>query len=169
MTPSHVRKRGIKYRYYLSVGPAPGPPETGSVSRIPAEIEGLVTRSVRDHLNQSAEIEDAVAIQDLRWPDRGPIRSVGDRADRRNQWLKAVARPQCAEGTVAQVALKRRREILVPDPSAARRPPNPFREPRSPDRIDRAGRRWLNELIADPTANAGASRRETAAASARST
>jgi len=35
----------------------------GAVSRIPAaEIESLVIRSVRDHLNQSAEIEDAVLI-----------------------------------------------------------------------------------------------------------
>jgi site-specific DNA recombinase len=64
MTPSHVRKRGIKYRYYLSSALLQGQPErAGGVSRIPAaEIEDLVTRSVRDHLNQSAEIEDAVLI-----------------------------------------------------------------------------------------------------------
>jgi site-specific DNA recombinase len=64
MTPSHVRKRGIKYRYYLSSALLQGQPErAGAVGRIPAaEIEGLVTRSVRDHLNQSEEIEDAVLI-----------------------------------------------------------------------------------------------------------
>jgi hypothetical protein len=64
MTPSHVRKRGIKYRYYLSSALLQGQPErAGGVSRIPAaEIEGLVVRSVRDHLNQSEEIEDAVLI-----------------------------------------------------------------------------------------------------------
>src|SRR5438445_905877 len=64
MTPSHVRKRGIKYRYYLSSALFQGQPErAGAVSRIPAiEIEGVVTRSVRDHLHQSAEIEDAVLI-----------------------------------------------------------------------------------------------------------
>jgi DNA invertase Pin-like site-specific DNA recombinase len=64
MTPSHVRKRGIKYRYYLSSALLQGQPErVGGVRRIPAaEIEGLVTRSVRDHLNQSEEIEDAVLI-----------------------------------------------------------------------------------------------------------
>src|SRR5262249_871387 len=51
MTPSHVRKRGIKYRYYLSSALLQGQPErVGAVSRIPAaEIEGLVVRSVRDH------------------------------------------------------------------------------------------------------------------------
>src|SRR5499426_3868208 len=64
MTPSHVRKRGIKYRYYLSSPLLQGQPErAGAISRIPAaEIEGLVVRSVRDHLNQSNEIEDAVLI-----------------------------------------------------------------------------------------------------------
>jgi len=65
MTPSHVRKRGIKYRYYLSAALLQGQPErAGGVSRLPAtEIEGVVTRSVRDHLNLSAEIEDAVIIK----------------------------------------------------------------------------------------------------------
>jgi hypothetical protein len=64
MTPSHVRKRGIKYRYYLSSALLQGQPErAGAVSRIPAaETEGLVIRSVRDNLDQSAEIEDAVLI-----------------------------------------------------------------------------------------------------------
>jgi site-specific DNA recombinase len=64
MTPSHVRKRGVKYRYYLSSPLLQGQPErAGAISRIPAaEIEGLVVRSVRDHLNQSPEIEDAVLI-----------------------------------------------------------------------------------------------------------
>jgi hypothetical protein len=43
--------------------PAANPAWAGAVSRIPAaEIEGLVVRSVRDHLNQSEEIEDAVLI-----------------------------------------------------------------------------------------------------------
>ena len=37
--------------------------------------------------------------------------------------------------------------------TATRRPPHPFREPRNPGRIDCTGRRWLDELIADPTAN----------------
>jgi site-specific DNA recombinase len=65
MTPSHVRKRGTKYRQYLSAALLQGQPErAGGVSRIPAaEIEGVVIRSVRDHLNQPAEIEDAVIIK----------------------------------------------------------------------------------------------------------
>jgi hypothetical protein len=107
MTPSHVRKRGIKYRYYLSSALLQGQPElAGAVSRVPAaEIEGLVVRTVRDHLDQSAEIEDAVLINTHVGQDRGPVGSVGDRAGRRKRYpLQAGAKPQCAEGPVAQDA-----------------------------------------------------------------
>src|SRR5215468_10961460 len=65
MTPSHVRKRGIKYRYYLSAALLQGQPErAGSICRVPAvDIEGVIARSVRQHLNQATEIEDAVIIK----------------------------------------------------------------------------------------------------------
>src|SRR5205823_5498851 len=51
MSPSHARKGGVKYRYYLSSallqGMAGG---AGSVCRVPAaDIEALVVRSVRGH------------------------------------------------------------------------------------------------------------------------
>ena len=50
MTPSHARKRGIKYRYYLSSTLLQGQAErSGAVRRIPAkEIETLVAKAVRD-------------------------------------------------------------------------------------------------------------------------
>ena len=65
MTPSHARKRGIKYRYYISSALLQGRAEqAGTVSRIPAdEIEALVIKAVRDHLNESTEIENALLIQ----------------------------------------------------------------------------------------------------------
>src|SRR4051794_608571 len=65
MTPSHVRKRGTKYRYYLSSALLQGrAKQAGTVSRIPAdEIEALVCKSVRGHLNLSTEIEDAALVQ----------------------------------------------------------------------------------------------------------
>src|SRR4030081_1552794 len=64
MTPSHVRKRGIKYRYYISSALLQGQAEqAGAVSRIPAdEIEALVVKCVRGHLNESTDIEDAPLI-----------------------------------------------------------------------------------------------------------
>jgi hypothetical protein len=49
MSPSHARKRGIKYRYYLSSALLQGQAErAGSIRRVPAaEVETLVIKSVR--------------------------------------------------------------------------------------------------------------------------
>src|SRR5215510_12384761 len=60
MSPSHVRKGGRKYRYYLSCVLFNGAAErAGSVRRVPAtDIEALVIRSVREHLKPSQEIDD---------------------------------------------------------------------------------------------------------------
>src|SRR5262245_30607880 len=60
MTPSHARKRGIKYRYYLSSALLQGQSESaGSIRRVPAaEIETLVITSIRERLKLSASGED---------------------------------------------------------------------------------------------------------------
>src|SRR3954470_12582448 len=52
MTPSHVRKRGVKYRYYISSALLQGrPKQAGTVRRVPAkEVEDLVAKAVRNHL-----------------------------------------------------------------------------------------------------------------------
>ena len=154
MTPSHVRKRGIKYRYYLSSALLQGQPErAGAVSRIPAaEIEGLVLRSVREHLNPSADIEDAVLINTH-------VGRVEIQSDQLLIELTNAKGTSCRRNTLKvpwhKTPLKRRREILVP----ASVPPQDVRAIRSEKRallvssIAR-GRRWLNELITDPTANA---------------
>jgi site-specific DNA recombinase len=157
MTPSHVRKRGIKYRYYLSSALLQGQPErAGAVTRIPAaEIEGLVMRSVRDHLNQSEEIEDAILITthvariDVQAKqlviELANAKGIGSKRSRSRNILKVPWH---------KTPLKRRREILVPGSVT----PHDARAMRSETRalliasIAR-GRRWLNELIADPTAN----------------
>src|ERR1700716_2189391 len=66
MTPSHVRKTGIKYRYYISSALLQGQAKySGTVSRIPAdEIEALVVRTLRGHLGESTDIANAVLIRD---------------------------------------------------------------------------------------------------------
>src|SRR6476646_2016531 len=58
MTPSHVRKRGIKYRYYISSALLQGrPKQAGTVSRVPAkEVEDLVAQAVRNHDKETTEI-----------------------------------------------------------------------------------------------------------------
>src|SRR4051794_6316656 len=65
MTPSHARKRGMKYRYYISSALLQGrPKQAGTVSRVPApEVETLVIKAVRDRLNASTEVADALLIQ----------------------------------------------------------------------------------------------------------
>jgi site-specific DNA recombinase len=158
MTPSHVRKRGIKYRYYLSSALLQGQPErVGGVSRVPAaEIEGVVAGSVRDHLGQSAEIEDGVIIKthvarvevqsDHLLIGLSGTKAIGSKRSRSRDvlkvtWRKPPSRPH--------------REILMPASAS----PQHTRAIRSENRalliasITR-GRRWLNELIADPMANA---------------
>src|SRR4030081_1136232 len=65
MTPSHARKGGIKYRYYLSSALLHGQPErAGSVRRVPAaEVEALVASAVRGHLGDSTESDDRDLIR----------------------------------------------------------------------------------------------------------
>src|SRR5262249_41458 len=55
MTPSHVRKSGIKYRYYLSSALLHGQPgRAGSMHRVPAaEVEARVVSAVREHFKDS--------------------------------------------------------------------------------------------------------------------
>jgi Protein of unknown function (DUF2924)/Recombinase len=65
MTPSHARKGGIKYRYYLSSPLLHGQPgRVGSVRRVPAaEVEALIECAVREHLGDPTESEDRDLIR----------------------------------------------------------------------------------------------------------
>ena len=157
MTPSHARKRGIKYRYYLSSTLLQGQAErSGSVRRIPAtEIEALVIRSVRDHLKPSAPIDDRslvdthvarVEVQpeqlviQLAQPERTNRKGARAVKTLRVPWHKAPS--------------KRRREILLPDaldPQHAR----PIRSETRATLVASIarGRRWLNELVDDAKAS----------------
>jgi site-specific DNA recombinase len=156
MTPSHVRKRGIKYRYYLSAALLQGQPErAGRVNRIPAaEVEGVIIRSVRNRLKQSAEIEDAVII-------RTHVARVEVQSDQLVIGLtnEDIRSKTSRSRKVLKVAWRkspsrRRREILLP----ASEPPQDARPMRSENRallitsIAR-GRRWLNELVTEAYTN----------------
>jgi site-specific DNA recombinase len=155
MSPSHARKGHVKYRYYLSAALLQGTAaRAGSVRRVPApEIDALVIKAIRDHLKPSEPTDDRslvhthVARVEVQ-PDELVIQlAEAQKADPKNlstlevPWQKTPAR--------------RRREILLPEgirPEHAR----PIRyETRA--RLVAAiarGRCWLDELIADPTANA---------------
>ena len=142
MTPSHARKRGIKYRYYISSALVQGQAEqAGTVSRVPAdEIEALVVKSVRGHLNASTEIEDAALIHDH--VVRVEVQSdqlVIELANAKGAGRKRKQRRNVIEVPWRKTPSTRRREDSRSRICAAsRHPPDPFREPRAPGRIDRA-------------------------------
>ena len=164
MSPSHARKGGYKYRYYLSAALLQGAAErAGSVRRVPAtEIETLVIRAVRERLNLSEEIDDRSLITThvVRvevWPEElviqlaeapGADGQKGVDGSVRVSWQKTMS--------------TRRREILLPEGIS----PQHARPIRSETRATLVasiarGRHWLEELIADATATpASIARRE---------
>src|SRR3989441_9607108 len=121
MTPSHVRKGGIKYRYYLSSPLLQGQPGRGpgSVRRVPAaEIEALVRCAVREHLGDTTESEDRDLI-------RNHVVRVEVQADQLAVELKAEKAPSDPPNAVdndrlvlripwKKTPMKRRRDIIVP-------------------------------------------------------
>ena len=165
MTPSHVRKRGTKYRYYLSSALLQGQSERcGSIRRVPAaEIEFLVTQSVREHLKLSAAMDDRSLIDNhvarvevqakqliiqLTREQKSDRRRANHNRVLRIAWQKAPSTRRC--------------EILLP----ASVPPQDARPIRSETRATLVaaiarGRRWLDELTNDPMATAaGIAQRE---------
>jgi hypothetical protein len=155
MTPSHVRKGGIKYRYYLSSPLLHGQPErAGSVQRVPAaEVEALVASTVREHCQESAESDD----RDL---FRSHVVRVDLRVDQLAIELKAVKASGNSRNAVdndrhvlripwKKTPMKRRREIIVPASMSLedRRPIRAETRATLVAAIAR-GRRWLDEIVA---------------------
>src|SRR3989440_4906676 len=158
MSPSHARKGGVKYRYYLSSALLQGMAgSAGSVRRVPAaDIEALVARSVREHLKPVAPIDDRSLIDTH-------VAHVEVQPEQLVIHLARAEKPdrQRANGDNilnvwwCKTPSTRRREILLP----AGLPPQHARPIRSESRallvasIAR-GRRWLDELLTDSHANA---------------
>jgi site-specific DNA recombinase len=152
MTPSHARKHGIKYRYYLSSALLQGQSErAGSIGRVPAaEVEVLVIKSVRERLKLVASIDDRdfidtyVARVEIR-PGKLVINLVQTGGRKRGTprnpklhipWHKPPS--------------KRRREILMSDAVESQNAPPIRAETRATlvAAIAR-GRCWLKELVED--------------------
>ena len=146
MSPSHARKGSVKYRYYLSSALLQGTAErAGSLRRVPApDIEALVVKSIRDHLKPAQPIDDRslvhthVARVEVQ-PGQLVIQLAEPPSTLQVPWQKTPA--------------SRRREILLPEGIR----PEQVRPIRSETRARLVasiarGRRWLDELLADPTA-----------------
>jgi hypothetical protein len=158
MSPSHARKGGIRYRYYLSSALLQGRAETaGSIRRVTArEIEAVIVRSIRERVKPTSPMDDRKLI------DAHVVR-VEVHADRLIIQLAQEAKPGRRKSkdkntlTVPwrKTATTRRREILLPA-GMVRQDTRPIRaESRALLVASIArGRRWLAELLADVNATA---------------
>jgi site-specific DNA recombinase len=65
MSPSHARKGGIKYRYYISCVLLNGQAErAGTISRVPAcDVEEAILTAVRDHLKPLEPVDDRSLVE----------------------------------------------------------------------------------------------------------
>jgi site-specific DNA recombinase len=154
MTPSHARKGGMKYRYYLSSALLHGAANrAGSVSRVPAaEIEALVIRTLREHLDPMSPIDDRGLINDF-------VARVEIQQERLVIQLADASGKDSHEG-IGDAFLRvpwqkpnatRRREVILPEGAELPRPMRSENRATLVASIAR-GRRWLDELIRDPKA-----------------
>jgi hypothetical protein len=77
MSPSHARKRGVRYRYYVSLPLIQGQSErTGSICRIPAlEVERVIADAVRRELKAGLAAEWVVVSRGLELHTRRAVTS----------------------------------------------------------------------------------------------
>ena len=131
----------------------------GSIRRVPAaEIEALVIKSVREHLKPSASIDDRSLVNTH-------VVRVEVQADQLviqfTQAQKSNRKRAGAEGTLLvpwqKTPSTRRREILLPCPGSSNgQNARPIRSETRATLVASIarGRRWLDEIISDPSANA---------------
>lgn len=140
MTPSHVRKGDIQYRYYISSALLQGrAKQAGTVSRIPAhEVEALVAKSVRNHLNDSTGIADTVLVHNH-------VTRVEVQSDRLVIEL--------ANAKAADRKHKRSRNVIEGPGARHHRPdavkfscPNPLRLKNPAPSVPRTARSWSRRL-----------------------
>jgi site-specific DNA recombinase len=144
MSPSHSRKKGVRYRYYLSLPLLDGrPEEAGSISRVPAaEIEHVVADAVRQELG----IDPELATRDL---IEGHITRVEVHTAKISVELREVGtEPKTIQIPWRKPPFKRRRELLAPA-SGNRHDPRPIRADARARLIAALsrGRRWLDEML----------------------
>jgi site-specific DNA recombinase len=150
MTPSHARKNGKRYRYYLSSPLIQGQPErAGSVRRVPApEVETLVIDAVRKRLKDSTAVPDCDLVNTY-------VARVEVQATRlaiklvRKDNRKASRKTDTATFYIPwkKNALRRRREIIAP--ISARHDIRPIRSETRVALVTSiaCGRRWLDEIV----------------------
>ena len=168
MSPSHARKRGIKYRYYLSSALLHGQSErAGSVRRVPAaEIEALVGKigsaTISSH---RAPIDDRVIIHTH--VARVEVNRTVDHPTCRRQKADGVRKRKRRQPFMSPGTRHRRTRRL--EIFSCRLQPQHARPIRSETRATLVasiapGRRWLDELITEQRRRPKPSRSESDAA-----
>ena len=156
MSPSHARKRGIKYRYYLSSALHQGlAAQAGSIDRVSAvDIEALVVKSVRAHLKPAVPIDDRSLINTyVARVEVQPEQLIIQLA----QAQKANRQSKRSDGALRvpwhKMPSTRRREILIPA-TASIQGARPIRSETRATLVASIarGRRWLDELITNLSA-----------------
>ena len=165
MVPTHATKRGVRYRYYVSLPYLRGltKPTIGAVVRIPAiEIETTVTKALSEHLgreNTSAEDmstleQNSVLANIARIEVQKNQLAVWLREPRENESDGNTVSPAPAGGTPsflipwAKQPNKRFKEILLPA-STIRSHVRPIKFERRAALIKSIarGRAWLDEIV----------------------
>jgi len=152
MGPSHTRKKGRKYRYYISSCLLQGRKElAGSVNRIPAfEVENAIAKTLRKRMAVKSDQHDS----DL-------IRNLVERVDVCTDVLIVSIKSAAGSKTSSKIRIawkkspsKRKREILLPS-TTSKIPLQPIRSD-ARERLIKAisrGRGWLNELVTGAVAD----------------
>ena len=147
---------GLSLLYYISSALLQGrAKQTGTVSRIPAdEIEALVAKSVRDHLNEPTEIEDAILVHN----QVARIEVQSDRLVIELPNAKGVDRKKRSRNVIEvpwrKTPSTQRHELLLPIPLRLKKPaPSGPRTAHSWLHRLHAGDVGLMKLMTDPTAN----------------
>jgi hypothetical protein len=152
MSPSHTRKQGIKYRYYISRPLLEGrKDQVGSVSRVPAdEIENAVIKAVRRVVAPTPEITNGELLRTyLTRVEVHPTKLIVELKPPKNK--RNSDNSKCRKTlhvSWQKPPIKRRREIIVPESMSrdAIRPIRTDARARLITAIAR-GRNWLNELV----------------------
>lgn len=150
MTPSFARKAGKRYRYYISSALMQGQAKlAGTIRRVPApEVEALVLQAVRQRLKAAGSIPDRDLVNNhiarVEVHENQVVVKLTGKTDRA---AKRTTNSGVLHITWQKVAMKRRREILLPASTQ-----QDMRPIRSETRVALVtaiarGRHWLDELV----------------------
>jgi hypothetical protein len=147
MGPSHTRKKGRQYRYYISSCLLQGRKElTGSIHRVPAaKVEAIIASALRQQIKPTSNLDDSALIRG--WVDRVDVHKA--------ELIVSIKR-QAGSKVLSKIRIpwkkpssKQKREILLPSHSTNGTALRPIRSD-ARDRLIKAiarGRLWLNELV----------------------